>query len=240
MKKVALVTASNGGIGKSIVKKLLKKGYIVYSNGTTIQMDKNKLINFIQADMTIDQEIKKVIDKIFNKEGRLDLVVANLGSGKSISGWDIDNSEYKRIFDINFFSSVILATYSIKYLKKTNGNIIFISSIAGCESIGAPIPYSAAKSALLSFSKNLAKEVGKLKIRVNCISPGNVMFKNSTWDEKIKKDKKFVKNYIKQNVPMNKFATPKDISKTVIFLEKNRFITGENIVVDGGQINKII
>jgi 3-oxoacyl-[acyl-carrier protein] reductase len=129
---------------------------------------------------------------------------------------------------------------AIDLLKKTHGNIIFISSIAGCETLGAPIAYSCAKTALLAYSKNLANELGKYKIRVNSISPGNVLFDNSTWSEKIKNDKQKVLTYISSNVPLNEFATPEDIAKAVIFLEQCTFVAGSNIVVDGGQIHKII
>ena len=240
MKKVAFVTASSSGIGKSIVQQLQKKGYSVYANGTDIAKLEKQFNNFVLGDMSTELNIKNAIEQIVSKENRLDLVVANLGSGKSILGWDVDINEHKKIFDINFFSSVILATKSIPYLEKTKGNIIFISSIAGCESIGAPIAYSSAKSALLSFAKSLSKEIAKLNIRVNTISPGNVMFENSTWDKKMQENKHDTEEYIQKNVPLNRFATPNDIAKAVLFLEKSDFITGCNIIIDGGQINKII
>jgi 3-oxoacyl-[acyl-carrier protein] reductase len=240
MSKVAFVTASNNGIGKSIVKLLVKNNYIVYANGR----DKNKLpyknIKFISADMSDISNIDKALETIYSNEKRLDLVVANLGSGKSISGHKIKIDEYKRVFDINFFAAVHLATKSIELLKQTQGNLIFISSIAGCEDLGAPIAYTSAKTALLSFSKSLSNQVAKYNIRVNSISPGNVMFSGSTWDSKIKKDKKFVLDYIEKNVPLNNFVKPKDIAKAVLFLENSDFITGSNLIIDGGQIHKII
>ncbi len=245
-KKVALVTGSSKGIGKAIAKKLAENNYIVYINGRNLEdLEKTKKelegdIEIIDCDLTNDLNIKNTIAKIFKDEQRLDLVVANIGSGKSQVGWDVDIEEYKRIFDINFFSSVSLATNSVDVMKDFGGHIIFISSIAGCESLGAPITYSSAKTALLSFAKNLSKMSAKLNIRVNSISPGNVMFEGSTWDDKIKNNKEFVEEYIKNNVPLNTFATPEDIAKTVMYLEDSSFITGSNIVVDGGQLNKII
>ncbi|MEA1956696.1 MAG: SDR family oxidoreductase [Campylobacterota bacterium] len=240
MKKVAFVTASTNGIGKSIVKKLLENNYVVYANGR----DKNSLnfkgVKFVVGDMTQESNINNALKKIMTKEKRVDLVVANLGSGKSIAGEDVSIDEYRRVFDINFFGAVSLATKAIEFLKKTNGNIVFISSIAGCEELSAPIAYTTAKTALLSFSKSLSNQVAKYNIRVNSISPGNVMFKGSTWDNKVKDNKESVDAYIKNNVPLNKFAKPKDIAKAVLFLEKSEFMTGSNIVVDGGQLKKII
>jgi 3-oxoacyl-[acyl-carrier protein] reductase len=246
MKKVALVTGSSRGIGKGIAKKLCENGYIVYINGRNVESlqksakELNGEVKIVAGDLTDETNIKEAIDKIAKDEGRLDLVVANIGSGKSIPGWNIDMSEYKRVFDINFFSAVCLATCSLEVMQKSGGHIIFISSIAGCESLGAPIAYGSAKTALLAFAKSLSQECAKLHVRVNSISPGNVMFDGSTWDEKSKNDKKFVDEYIKQNVPLNGFATPQDIAKAVMYLEESSFTTGVNIVVDGGQLNKIV
>lgn len=245
-KKVALVSGSSRGIGKGIAKRLIENNYIVYINGRDLEsLEKTKIeldaeVKLIVSDLSIDLNIKQTVEKIFKDEGRLDLVVANIGSGKSALGWDVDMKEYKRVFEINFFSAVSLATGSVEVMRERGGHIIFISSIAGCESLGAPIAYSSAKTALLGFAKNLSNEVAKLNIRVNSISPGNVMFEGSTWDDKIKKNKEAVEEYIEKNVPLNDFATPQDIAKAVMFLEESGFMTGANIVVDGGQINKII
>jgi 3-oxoacyl-[acyl-carrier protein] reductase len=245
-KKIALVSGSSKGIGKGIAKKLIENGYLVYINGRNEENLKNTAkelgtnIRVVPIDLTKEGNIKDTLATIVKDEGRVDLVVVNIGSGKSKNGWDIEPSEYKRIFDVNFFSAVSLATCSLKVMQKSGGHIIFISSIAGCESLGAPIAYSSAKTALLSYSKNLSNDVAKLNIRVNSISPGNVMFEGSTWDDKMKDNKEFVEEYIKNNVPLNTFATPKDIAKTVMYLEDSGFVTGSNIVVDGGQLNKII
>ena len=245
-KKVALVTGSSKGIGKGIAKILVENNYIVYINGRNTKdlentaKELNNKVKIIEIDLTNDLNIQNTIRNIFKEEKRLDLVVSNIGSGKSKPGWNVSIEEYKRIFDINFFNSVSLANHSIEAMRSNGGHIIFISSIAGCESLGAPITYSSAKTALLSFSKNLSNDAAQFNIRVNSISPGNVMFEGSTWDDKMKNNKTLVEEYIENNVPLNTFATPEDIAKTVMYLEESSFVTGSNIVVDGGQLNKII
>ncbi len=245
-KKVALVTGSSRGIGKGIAKKLVEHNYLVYINGRNLEsLEKtakefNDEVKLVVSDLSDDLNNKQAIEKIFKDEGRLDLVVANIGSGKSIAGWNVDMSEYKRVFEINFFSAVSLATHAAEVMKESGGHILFISSIAGCESLGAPMAYSSAKTALLSYAKSLSKATASLNIRVNSISPGNVMFDGSTWDEKSKHDREAVKTYIEKNVPLNGFATPEDIAKAVLYLEESSFTTGTNLVVDGGQLNKII
>ena len=75
------------------------------------------------------------------------------------------------------------------------------------------------------------------KIRVNTVSPGNILFPNGTWDKKLKANKKEIMEYIHKNVPMKRFGSPDEIANTVLFLssEKASFINGANLVVDGGQ-----
>ena len=86
--------------------------------------------------------------------------------------------------------------------------------------------------------KSLSRHCAKDNIRVNCISPGNVFIKDGLWDNKLKENEKQVKNYIKESVPMDTFVQGIDIAKTVLFLEQNGSITGENIIVDAGQTHQ--
>ena len=117
---------------------------------------------------------------------------------------------------------------------------MFVSSIAGLEYIGAPVSYSVSKSALISFSKNLSKKLAP-EIRVNVVVPGNIFFKNGTWDKKIKANPDFVENLLKNNVPLKRFGTPEEVAELVYFInsEKASFITGSCIVIDGGQTNML-
>lgn len=247
MKKIALVTGSTKGIGRAIAQKLLEANYIVYINGRdnhqveqTVTSLNNNDAKPLAYDMNQTPLITKAIDEIIKNEHRLDLLVGNIGSGKSKPFDALDIEEYRRIFDINFFNNVALCDYAVKMMQPYGGHIVLIASIAGCEFLGAPIAYSCAKTALLSFSKHLSHEVAKYNIRVNSISPGNVMFKGSTWEDKIKNNQFMVKEYISKNVPLNTFATPEDIAQAVLFLDNSPFITGSNLIIDGGQTHQII
>lgn len=247
-KKIAIVSGSSQGIGKEVAVTLATHDYSVYINGR----DETKVNNTcaeiekkggkakpLVGDLTNDEVSQNLLDKVMKDEKRLDVLVSNLGSGASLSGWDIPLKEYQRVFDINFFSAVRLSTLAAKQMK-AGGNIIFISSIAGCQSIGAPIAYQAAKTALLSYAKALSDLISQKGIRVNTVSPGNIFFENGTWDKKWKEDKSKWESYLKANVPLNRFGNPKEIADAVTFLIKNEFMTGQNIIVDGGQIRQII
>ena len=168
----------------------------------------------------------------------INTLVANLGSGKGQRGWDASTAECHRLFDLNFLSNVKIAGAIIPHLMKTkSGNIVFIGSIAGLETLGAPPAYEAAKSALIAYSKNLANEVAKDLIRVNVVAPGNIMFPGSTWDEKIKANQLAVESMIKDQVPLKRFGKVQEVANAVLFLasKKAAFITGQCLVVDGGQ-----
>jgi len=112
--------------------------------------------------------------------------------------------------------------------------LLFISSIAGLEAIGAPTDYSVAKSAIVALTKQLARKLAP-RVRINCIAPGNVWFQGGSWDEKLQADPERVKALIENTVPMKRFGTPQEIADVAVFLCSSRasFITGA--VVDGGQ-----
>ena len=120
-------------------------------------------------------------------------------------------------------------------LRETNGSLLFISSISGREAFGAPVDYSTAKTAVIAFSKNLARKLAG-EVRVNTIAPGNIFFPEGSWDNKIKLDSKNVESIINA-VPMKRFGTPEEIADSAVFLCSDRasFITGSLLVIDGGQ-----
>lgn len=241
--KVALVTGSSKGIGNAIAKSLCDEGCNVVLNGRK----KNQLTaaakNFINtsvfvADVTNPNDCKSLIKHTIETWGKLDILVCNVGCGSSVPPGHETVSEWKRIFDINFFSTTNMIAAAESELRKTNGSILCISSIAGLEVFGAPITYSVAKSALNSYVKNISKPLAKSGIRINALAPGNIFFKGSVWEKKIAENRTKVNKMLKEHVALQRFGKPEEIAYFASFLVSPRcmFATGSVYVLDGGQL----
>ena len=187
--KIIFISGSSKGIGKGIAKYLLKSDYSVIINGRnedTLNKTFNELsqisndqIFSIRGDITKSNDISMIKTFIEKNFGYINHLVCNVGSGKSKTGLDESISEFRDMFEINFFNAVMLTKKllpSIVNNKSKNKSITFISSIAGIEYLDCPISYSCAKSSLNVFSKSLSKTLGADGIRVNTIYPGNIFF----------------------------------------------------------------
>jgi len=245
--KKIVITGASKGIGFEIAKSFSNHNTSLFINSRNLRNlhkakkkinDKN--LSIFPGDLTNILETKKFYEFVKKKTKSIDILICNIGystPNNIIGEENYDN--WINSIHLNLFSAINSIYYFKKLLKKSkNPSIVCISSICGIDALGAPIDYSVSKAALISFVKNQSKVLAKNNIRINCVSPGNILFKNGNWDNKIKNDKKKVYKYIKDNVPLNKFGTPKNIADIVMFLssELSSFTTGTNIVVDGGQI----
>lgn len=242
--KSVLVVGGSRGIGFSIVNSFLRNGSYLHVISRTKNEKNENLISsefrdkvvFYYCDATIEANLENCSREILkNCGGLIDILISNVGSGKSELN-PINSSQVWNIsWDINFTSAVNVARIFSPFIR-SGGSILFISSIAGIENIGAPTEYSVAKSSITSFSKILSHRLAP-SIRVNTISPGNIYFENGTWDKKLKDNPTAVLEMINTLVPLKKFGKPIDIANAALFLssDKASFITGVNLIVDGGQ-----
>lgn len=249
---VALVAGSSRGIGKAIAAGLLREGCRVCITGRdkaglevaggelAAQFGEENILK-VSGDLTNEKVISEALSHVVRVWGSLDVVIANLGTGSGKPGWQQDEAEWKRLFDLNFFGSVRLAQAAIPYMQQQGGSFVFISSIVGIESTPAPLPYSAAKSALINYSKNLARAVAEHKIRVNCIAPGNILFPGGSWERHLENRRESVEKYISSEVPLRRFGTPEEIANLAVFLASpiSGFATGSCFIMDGGQTRTI-
>jgi 3-oxoacyl-[acyl-carrier protein] reductase len=121
------------------------------------------------------------------------------------------------------------------------GSVLFISSIVAVEATAAPLPYSAAKAALNNYAKNLARQLGAQKVRVNTIAPGNILFAGGSWERRLEDRPEAVEAMLKTEVPLQRFGTVEEIASLACYLcsEKAGFATGACYVMDGGQTRSL-
>ncbi len=243
--KIIVISGSSKGIGKSIAEILLHEGCKVVINGRNklnLLKTKNELSKISKNIISIDGDVSKnaTINKIkkitIKKWGKIDGIVANASSLENTKNKD-SAFLIKYNFDIvyNFVNNLIPS------MKKNDASIVIIGSIAGLEDIGAPFYYTVFKSTLSSYVKSMSRKLSEKNIRINLVSPGNILFKNGNWEKKLNTNKSKINRMIKKNVPLKKFGKPQDVSIIVSVLLSNKtgFITGSNFVIDGGQTRSI-
>jgi 3-oxoacyl-[acyl-carrier protein] reductase len=245
--KCFLITGASRGIGRAIAESLLREGGNVglVARGQlqleqTVdelrqQYGKERVVGW-QTNCTDEVALLELRQQITLLWERLDGVIANVGDGRSVPDAIPEAKQWSKVWHTNFETSLNTGRVFLPLLKESKGNILFISSIAGLEAIGAPVDYSTAKTAVIAFAKNLARKVAP-EVRVNVIAPGNVHFPASSWEEKIQTDPEIIEQMLQTTVPMKRFGTPEEIADAATFLCSARasFITGSVIVVDGGQ-----
>jgi 3-oxoacyl-[acyl-carrier protein] reductase len=193
------------------------------------------------GDLTDESVIRAALEATAKAWGeQINTLVINIGNGKYKTGWDLGEKDWQDSFSVNLWGPVRIAQAAIPLLARPSA-ITFIASIAGVERLPAPLPYSAAKAALINYAKNLSWAVADLSIRVNCIAPGNIMFPGGTWETHLREKEDQVRSYIQSEVASKRFGAPEEVAEAVAFLcsAKASFITGACLVVDGGQSRTI-
>ncbi len=249
--KRVLITGASRGIGASIAESFLKEGArtVIVSRGSTQLFETEKKlqesygkVNIMteQCDCTEASALLVLADKIKKKWGGIDIVIANIGDGRSVNNILPSDEQWKKTWETNFESALHTTRIFLPILQESNGCLLFISSIAAMEAFGAPVDYSTAKTAVTALAKNIARKLAQ-EVRVNVLAPGNVFFPGGSWDDKIKKDPERVKNIIDSTVPMKRFGTPEEIADAAVFLcsERAKFITGSVLTIDGGQTLRV-
>jgi 3-oxoacyl-[acyl-carrier protein] reductase len=243
-----LVTGSSRGIGLGIATAFLAERARVAVTGRDRVVLRERMREWVPkfgadhllsypGDLTSAAVVSRVLGRIKKTWGGLDVLVLNLGSGRSVSGLP-DAAEWNRVLGLNLVAAMDTLRLATDLLSHgRNPSVILVGSIAGLEALGAPIPYGAAKAGLRHAMKAAAQQLAAQGIRVNMVAPGNIFSPSGTWDKKMKEAPEATTAMLEAQVPLRRFGTAKEVAGAVVFLASGQasFITGACLTVDGGQ-----
>lgn len=236
--KTALITGASGGIGGAIAERLAGEGYLPIlhynAHGEGMAERAHRLGGIcVQADLAGQEEIQAMAQRILSDVGHLDVLVNN--AALSVSGLltDIAPETRRRLFDVNVLGTIeCTRAFLPSMVRRQSGVIVNISSMWGQVGASCETDYSAAKAAVIGFTKALAKETAPSGIRVNCIAPGVVRtpMLDGYSEETL--------HALAEETPLERLGEPEDIAAAAAFLcsRDAAFITGQVLGVNGGFV----
>jgi 3-oxoacyl-[acyl-carrier protein] reductase len=239
--KVAVITGAGRGIGKAIALQFAEYGSKVVVNYRSSVTQVEELLETIriaggeaiavQADISVEEDSKKLIDEAVKQYGRLDVLVNNAGITKDNLLMRMTEQDFNSVIDTNlkgtFFCTKHAATIM---LKQRCGKIINISSVVGITGNVGQANYAASKAGVIGMTKAVARELSSRGITVNAVAPG---FIETDMTEQLS-DK--VKEATIANIPLKRYGKANEVAGAVCFLasEAANYITGQVLQVDGG------
>lgn len=235
--KVVLVTGVNGDIGQSIVKEFKK--YNWKTIGIDVKSDTNQtyIDSFICCDISNANKLKEEIDKL--ELDSIDCIVNNAATQICKPIWEYDVEEWDYTFNSNLRPIFLLTKFCIHLLKKSkNANIINIGSVHATTTSNNIGPYACSKAAVVGLTKNLALELAKFNIRVNSISPGAIdtkMLRSGLMRGHVGNgDENSMIHNLSSKHLLGEIGTSDNVAEFVYYVISNKFITGSNLIMDGG------
>jgi len=249
--KVALVTGAGSGIGKAAALLFAEEGAKVGALSHTSE-EVEKVVKQIErgggeglalvADISQPSQMQDALEQLAQKWGRVDIVFANAGiNGVWAPIEELEPDEWDRTLEVNLKGTFLTVKYAVPYLKKRGGSVIVTSSVNGTRvfSNTGATAYSCSKAGQVAFTKMVALELAKHRIRVNVICPGAI--ETDIGENTEQRDLKEIKEpaiYPEGTIPLTngKPGTPEDVAKLALFLASNdaRHITGTEMWIDGG------
>ena len=239
--KIALVTGGSSGIGLAIAQHFARAGVFVFITGRRKrELEKAaKLIRpdaaVIQADVANLAHLDRVYEEIKQKTGRLDILVANAGSGTFAPLGAISEEHFDQTFDTNVKGTLFTVQKTLSLLPD-GAAIILIGSTAGSEGTAAFGVYAATKAAIRSFARTWATDLKERKIRVNVISPGPIETPGLAGLASNEDTRRGMYAALATQIPLGRLGQPDEVARVASFLasEDASFVNGIELFVDGG------
>ena len=243
--KIALVTGGNKGIGAAVVRRFASEGAKVWSGDISSDLRREfsddlsghgKNISFEALDVTNQNSWERLVNKIVNETGKIDILVNNAGIYQRKSIEETTEAEWDKMLTVNTKGPFLGIKVALEALKASgNASIVNLSSTAGLRGSFA-IHYGASKGALRLMTKSIANRFAKDGIRCNSVHPGPI--DTEMGHAAVPHDQ--LEERLYQRIPMGRFGTAEEVANVILFLasEESSFVTGSEVVVDGGATSK--
>lgn len=240
--KVVLVTGASSGMGKAIAQAMGGQGAVVIVSSNDADAcgkvvaelaAENVEVMALPCDMSQKEDIEKLVKKALEKYGRVDILVSGVGAAPMGSFEVIESVHFEEVMRLNVQHALYLTQLLLpSMVEQKEGVLIYLASIAsvrGNKSIGL---YGMSKAALVQMVRNIAVEYGPHNIRANAISPGMI---DTPFSQSLMQNKSFMERRLALT-PLRRVGTPEEIAGVAVMLASRAggFITGQNIIVDGG------
>lgn len=243
MSRVAVITGASGGIGAAIARRLAAEGWRVVL-GCCRSVQKAEALcrelraaggeaAVFQADITREEEAGALIHYAVEQYGHLDLLVNNAGIAQIKLFTEITPEDWRRMFAVNVDGMYHCCRAAVpRMVRQHSGRIVNVSSIWGLCGASCEVHYSAAKAAVIGFTKALAKELAPSGITVNCVAPGAI---DTEMNAHLSAQER---RMLEEEIPMGRMGTPEEAAAAVAFLagEDARYMTGQVLSPNGGIV----
>ena len=239
--RVALVTGSATGIGRSVAVRLAQRGLAVAVNYSRSEKEANETLEEVKShgvpailckcNIAVEAEVKAMVKRCRDELGGLDVLVNNAGTTRFIKHSDLDaltDEVWDEILGVNLKGTFYCCRAAMPLLQERQGAIVNVTSIAGVKGEGSSIPYAASKAAENCLTQSLARAFAP-RVRVNAVAPGPVL---TRW---LAPYQEMIDRYV-EATPMRAAATPDQVAEVVEFLALSAsLVTGQIVIVDGGR-----
>jgi dihydroanticapsin dehydrogenase len=243
--KVAIVTGAGAGIGKATAELFAEEGarlVVVDIDATALEETAANIkalgvdVLPIQADISDEDSVKDFVNKAADKFSRIDVLVNNAATFV-LKGLEASVNDWKQSLHVNVIGTALCSKYAVAHMQETGGSIVIVSSVSGIVAQPSFITYSATKAALIQMTKNMSMDLAPFKIRVNCVCPFAIFTRAS--ELHMKQTGMSLEAFVAEvggGTLLKRVADPKEVAYPILFLasEESSFITGTQLVVDGG------
>jgi 3-oxoacyl-[acyl-carrier protein] reductase len=244
--KVALVTGASRGIGREIALGLGAEGCrvaLVARTREAVEVAAREVADLgvetlpITADVAVAADVERMVAEAAARWGRLDVLVNNVGGRRGGAFMETTDDDWLGAFELNVLSAIRASRAAVPHMRRQGGGaIVMISSIYGREA-GGVVTYNATKAAMISLTKNLARELAPEHVRVNSVAPGSISFPGGSWWRRQQAEPEAMAEFVRRDMPYGRFGRVEEVASVAVFLASERasLMTGACVPVDGAQ-----